>query len=218
MAQRLSTSGLAEIFEIPLHVMHVPIGERRGFERCVHVNEPTTWFPSTKGDPALGLVSRALDVFKVASECGSGGRVGASMTKVVQTLVATVLPVLRISLQHHDFHRHGGAKQGDLPRLGGPHDKGGSPKLRRQLAAHLPAKRPHHKAHPLNTPRWSLCARRRRTVMGASRGVSHEPQVRLQSRSNFLLALGLCAEIARAGSGNLDATRIARPTKPGDRS
>ena len=198
--------------------MHIPIGERRGLEWRVHVNETTTRFPSAKGDATLGFVRGSLDVFEVAAQSRCGGGVGASLFEVFQALVATLLPFLSIPSQDNDLHRHGGAKQGDLPRLGSPHDQGGSPKLRWQLTSQLPTQSPNHKSHQLDTPCCAIGAGRGGVAMGACRGVSHVPQVRLQSPSNFLLAWGLCAEISRAGSGNPHATRIARPTKRGDRS
>ena len=77
VAHRLSTSGLAKVFEVPQHVVDIPIRERRGLEGRVHMNEPTTRFPSAQGNATLGFVRGALDVFEIAAQSRGGGGVGA---------------------------------------------------------------------------------------------------------------------------------------------
>lgn len=151
----LSTRDLAEILEIPLHVVHVPIGKGGGFEWSVNVHESSATFPCTKGDSTLRKMSRLPDVLQFRAGCRSGGGVGASPLKISKAFFGSTLPILWSAAQNMDFDRHGGAKQRNLPWARRPKNEGCSPKLRRKLASHLPTQDPNNQADESKTPRWT---------------------------------------------------------------
>lgn len=87
----MSASGFREVGEIPVHVMHVPVGEGRGLERGVDVDKLASFLPGAQGDSALGVLCGIHNGVQFEFRGLRHGGIGHALLKVHQTFLASIL-------------------------------------------------------------------------------------------------------------------------------